>query len=114
MRLTTKTDLAARALMAFVGNEGVTQRMAMCLRRCNASVNHRLQEVNAAQALGFGETLRSGCDRSRGCLAFAMKAFYQEMDMLTRDDLARRNGGLGALLAVPDTMRRGCAQVVLV
>lgn len=58
MRLTTKTNLAARVLMACAANEGVTLRTAEIARMCNASVNHLLQVVNALQAHGFVETIR--------------------------------------------------------
>lgn len=58
MRLTTKTNLAARILMACAVNEGTTLRSAEIARTCNASLNHLLQTVNALQAHGFVETLR--------------------------------------------------------
>ncbi len=58
MRLTTKTNLAARVLMACAANDGVTLRTAEIARMCNASLNHLLQVVNALQAHGFIETLR--------------------------------------------------------
>lgn len=58
MRLTTKTNLAARVLMACAVNDGVTLRSAEIARTCNASTNHLLQVVNALQAHGFVETLR--------------------------------------------------------
>ncbi|MDP2739710.1 MAG: Rrf2 family transcriptional regulator [Pseudorhodobacter sp.] len=58
MRLTTKTNLAARVLMACAVNAGVTLRTAEIARTCNASLNHLLQVVNALQVHGFVETLR--------------------------------------------------------
>lgn len=58
MRLTTKTNLAARVLMACAVNEGITLRSAEIADTCNASLNHLLQVVNALQAHGFIETLR--------------------------------------------------------
>jgi Rrf2 family nitric oxide-sensitive transcriptional repressor len=58
MRLTTKTNLAARVLMACAANEGVTLRTAQIAQMCNASVNHLLQVVHGLQAHGFVETLR--------------------------------------------------------
>lgn len=58
MRLTTKTNLAARVLMACAANEGVTMRTAEIAQMCNASVNHLLQVVHGLQAHGFVETLR--------------------------------------------------------
>ena len=58
MRLTTKTNLAARVLMACAVNEGKTLRTAEIARACNASLNHLLQVVNALQATGFVETIR--------------------------------------------------------
>lgn len=58
MRLTTKTNLAARVLMACAVNDGVVLRSAEIARNCNASLNHLLQVVNELQANGFVETLR--------------------------------------------------------
>jgi len=58
MRLTTKTNLAARVLMACAVNDGTTLRSAEIARTCNASLNHLLQVVNALQANGFVETIR--------------------------------------------------------
>lgn len=58
MRLTTKTNLAARVLMACAVNDGKTLRSAEIAHACNASPNHVLQVVNALQANGFVETLR--------------------------------------------------------
>ena len=58
MRLTTKTNLAARVLMACAVNEGITLRSAEIAQACNASLNHLLQVVNALQANGFIETIR--------------------------------------------------------
>ncbi|MEZ5752621.1 MAG: Rrf2 family transcriptional regulator [Paracoccaceae bacterium] len=58
MRLTTKTNLAARVLMACALNEGKTLRTAEIAQVSNASVNHLLQVVNGLQANGFVETLR--------------------------------------------------------
>lgn len=58
MRLTTKTNLAARVLMACAVNNGVTLRSAEIAETCNASLNHLLQVVNALQSHGFVETIR--------------------------------------------------------
>ncbi|MDO9524778.1 MAG: Rrf2 family transcriptional regulator [Gemmobacter sp.] len=58
MRLTTKTNLAARTLMACAVNDGITLRSAEIAHACNASLNHLLQVVNALQAHGFVETIR--------------------------------------------------------
>jgi len=58
MRLTTKTNLATRVLMACAANEGRTLRTSEIAAKCNASLNHLLQIVNALQAGGFIETLR--------------------------------------------------------
>lgn len=156
MRLTTKTNLAARVLMACAVNEGITLRSAEIARTCNASLNHLLQVVNALQAHGFVETLRgrsgglrlarppaqisigavfrvfeSGTPfaecfspetntcplpdtcRLRTYVARAVEAFYHEMDMVTLEDLTRGNCGLAALLAVPENLRRTCAEVAL-
>jgi Rrf2 family transcriptional regulator, nitric oxide-sensitive transcriptional repressor len=153
MRLTTKTNLAARVLMACAVNEGMTLRTAEIALACNASLNHLLQVVNALQALGFVETLRgrngglrlarpptqismgevfrvfeagmpfaecfapetNTCPLSSSCrlrsyVARAVEAFYHEMDMVTLADLTKGNCGLATLLAVPDSLRRACAE----
>ena len=153
MRLTTKTNLAARVLMACAVNEGMTLRTAEIALACNASLNHLLQVVNALQALGFVETLRgrngglrlarpptqismgevfrvfeagmpfaecfapetNTCPLSSSCrlrsyVARAVEAFYHEMDMVTLADLTKGNCGLVTLLAVPDSLRRACAE----
>lgn len=151
MRLTTKTNLAARVLMACAVNDGITLRTAEIAQTCNASLNHLLQVVNALHAHGFIETIRgrsgglrlarpaarisigamfrvfesgtpfaecfapetntcplSETCRLRGYVARAVEAFYHELDMITLEDLTRGNCGLEALLAVPDSLRRGC------
>jgi Rrf2 family nitric oxide-sensitive transcriptional repressor len=58
MRLTTKTNLAARVLMACAFNRGKTLRTAEIAEVSNASLNHLLQVVNGLQASGFVETMR--------------------------------------------------------
>lgn len=58
MRLTTRTNLAARILMACAVNGGTTVRTAEIAAKCNASVNHLLQVVNLLQSNGFIETIR--------------------------------------------------------
>lgn len=58
MRLTTKTNLAARVLMACALNEGRTLRTADIAQASNASLNHLLQVVNGLQVHGFIDTQR--------------------------------------------------------
>lgn len=58
MRLTTKTNLAARVLMACAANEGVVLRTAQIAQMCNASLNHLLQVVNELHLHGFVATIR--------------------------------------------------------
>ena len=58
MRLTTRTNLAARVLMFCGVNQGTTVRTAEIAKRCNASLNHLLQVVNLLQVNGFVETIR--------------------------------------------------------
>ncbi len=53
MRLTTRTNLAARLLMACAVNDGTTLRTAQIAERCNASTHHLLQVVNLLHANGF-------------------------------------------------------------
>ena len=58
MRLTTRTNLAARVLMSCAVNDGIVLRSADIAQRTNASLNHMLQIVNTLQDHGFIETLR--------------------------------------------------------
>ena len=58
MRLTTRTNLATRTLMACAVNDGVTLRTAEIALKCNASANHLLQVVNLLQGNGFVKTIR--------------------------------------------------------
>ncbi|MBW7920765.1 MAG: Rrf2 family transcriptional regulator [Rubellimicrobium sp.] len=58
MRLTVRTNLAARALMACAANPDRVLRTQDIAERCNASVNHMFQVVNALQEHGFIETIR--------------------------------------------------------
>jgi Rrf2 family nitric oxide-sensitive transcriptional repressor len=58
MRLTTRTNLALRVLMACGVNTGKILRTADIAERCNASVHHLLQVVNVLQDHGYIETLR--------------------------------------------------------
>jgi len=58
MRLTTRTNLASRILMACAVNDGSTVRTAEIAKKCNASVNHLLQVVNQLQTSEFIETVR--------------------------------------------------------
>lgn len=58
MRLTTKTNLAARVLMACAFNPDKTLRTSEIAQVSNASLNHLFQVVNGLQSHGFIETLR--------------------------------------------------------
>lgn len=58
MRLTTRTNLAVRVLMACASNDGATLRTQDVAERCNASVNHMFQVVNLLQENGFIRTIR--------------------------------------------------------
>lgn len=53
MRLTTRTNLAIRALMYCALHEGQTSRSAEIARACNASANHLAQVVNTLHAHGY-------------------------------------------------------------
>ncbi len=57
MRLTTRTNLAARVLMSCAVNEGAILRSADIAQHTNASLNHLLQVVNTLQEFGFIETI---------------------------------------------------------
>lgn len=58
MRLTTRTNLAARILMACAVNDGRTVRTSEIAEKCNASTHHLLQVANLLQSNGFIETVR--------------------------------------------------------
>ncbi|MCR8722686.1 RrF2 family transcriptional regulator [Frigidibacter sp. ROC022] len=58
MRLTTRTNLASRILMACAVNDRAIVRTADIAEKCNASINHLQQVVNMLQSNGFVETLR--------------------------------------------------------
>lgn len=58
MRLTTRTNLASRILMACAVNDGMTVRTAEIAEKCNASTHHLLQVVNLLQSGGFVQTIR--------------------------------------------------------
>lgn len=53
MRLTTRTNLAIRALMYCAVHEGETSRSAEIAKACNSSANHLAQVVNTLHANGF-------------------------------------------------------------
>ncbi len=58
MRLTTRTNLAARVLMYCAVNAGVTVRSAQIAEACNASINHLAQVIHQLQISGFVATTR--------------------------------------------------------
>jgi len=58
MRLTTRTNLAARILMACAVNDGMTVRTSEIAAKCNASSHHLLQVVRLLQGHGFIHTIR--------------------------------------------------------
>lgn len=53
MRLTTRTNLAVRALMYCAVHEGKTSRSAEIATACNSSANHLAQVVNTLHANGY-------------------------------------------------------------
>ena len=58
MRLTTRTNLAARTLMFCAVNDEQLVRTSDIAERCNASINHVARVVQNLQAEGYLETLR--------------------------------------------------------
>jgi len=58
MRLTTRTNLAIRILMACGVNEGMKVRTSEIADKCNASAHHLSQVVNVLNANGYVETIR--------------------------------------------------------
>ena len=58
MRLTIRTNLAARVLMCCATNAGRTLRSADIAQACNASGNHLAQVINQLQINGFVATQR--------------------------------------------------------
>lgn len=58
MRLTTRTNLAARVLMFCAVNSDGLVRSSDIARHCNASINHVARVVQQLQSAGYLETLR--------------------------------------------------------
>ena len=58
MRLTTRTNLAMRALMYCAVNDDRTVRTSEVAQRCNASENHLGQVINTLGHQGFIKTVR--------------------------------------------------------
>ena len=58
MRLTTRTNLAIRILMACAVNDGITVKTSEIAAKCNASTHHLLQVVNLLNSNGYVETVR--------------------------------------------------------
>ena len=58
MRLTTRTNLAARILMFCAVNQGQLVRSLDIAQRCNASINHVARVVQNLQTAGYLETVR--------------------------------------------------------
>lgn len=58
MRLTTRTDLAARVLMFCAVNEGRIVKSSDIAKACNASGNHLGHVIHQLQQHGFVDTLR--------------------------------------------------------
>ncbi|MEZ5913824.1 MAG: Rrf2 family transcriptional regulator [Paracoccaceae bacterium] len=58
MRLTTRTNLAVRTLMACAVNPGRILRKQEIAAMCNASENHLAQVIQTLSQLGYVETLR--------------------------------------------------------
>ncbi|MGB7433414.1 MAG: Rrf2 family transcriptional regulator [Ahrensia sp.] len=58
MRLTTRTNLAARTLMFCAVNERQLVRTSDIAERCNASTNHVARVVQKLQVEGYLETVR--------------------------------------------------------
>lgn len=83
MRLTLKTNLAARVLMFCAVNDGRTVRTAEIADRCNASLNHLLQVVGLLQSHGFVETQRGrtgGLRLARGMDLISMGEVFRRME----------------------------------
>ncbi|NUB45672.1 transcriptional regulator [Fertoebacter nigrum] len=138
------TSGAVRMVNSLFGTSAWTAvqrtRPAQIARSCKASLNHLLKVVNALQAQGFIETLRSRSGfrvpesgtpfaecfdpetntcplpetcRLRGYVARAVEAFHHALDTVTLEDLTKGNCGFAALLAVPGGLRRSCAEAAL-
>lgn len=58
MRLTTRTNLAMRALMFCAANPGRTVRKQEIAETCNASENHLAQVIHLLARAGFLKTVR--------------------------------------------------------
>jgi len=83
MRLTVRTNLAARALMACAVNPDSILRTQDIAERCNASVNHMFQVVNVLQEFGFLETIRGrsgGVRLARAPERISIGAMFRELE----------------------------------
>jgi Rrf2 family nitric oxide-sensitive transcriptional repressor len=83
MRLTTRTNLAARVLMFCAVNDGRIVRTAEIAERCNASLNHLLQVVHLLQEHGFVETQRGrsgGLRLARPMAQISIGAVFRVME----------------------------------
>ncbi len=83
MRLTVRTNLAARALMTCAVNPDRILRTQDIAERCNASVNHMFQVVNLLQEYGFLETIRGRSGGVRLALAperISMGAMFRQLE----------------------------------
>lgn len=61
MRLTTRTNLAMRALMFCAVNEGKLVRKSEIAQYCGASENHLAQVINLLSQTGYIDTTRGRC-----------------------------------------------------
>lgn len=86
MRLTTRTDLAARVLMFCAMNQGRLVPTPEIATRCNASANHLSQIVNTLQDLGLVQTQRGragGVRLARAAEKISMGAMFRDFEAST-------------------------------
>jgi Rrf2 family nitric oxide-sensitive transcriptional repressor len=80
MRLTTRTNLAARTLMCCAVNDGDLVRTCDIAARCNSSINHVASVVQQLQVEGYLETVRGrtgGIRLARGADRISIGAVFR-------------------------------------
>lgn len=83
MRLTIRTNLAARVLMYCAVNAGRLVRSSDIALTCNASTNHIAQVIHKLQLCGFVETQRGrqgGLQLSRPANEISMGALFRTFE----------------------------------
>lgn len=83
MRLTTRTNLAMRALMFCAVNDGQVVRKADIAKACNASENHLAQVVHLLGVKGYLTTQRGrtgGLKLARAASSISVGAVFRDIE----------------------------------